>query len=148
MQETRSAVPLLRQKAGCKPTGTGAKRVLWLIRGTAGLHARGLPASKVTGSLNAFTAAPVPGKELGYFCQSKREEPTGERKGLTHAPELGAETRGNAVKPLFWLRGADCNDPGLETQGHQAAGAKSYLNESFSSPELAGGLRSLPDHPG
>lgn len=78
-----------------------------------------LPASKATGSVNAFTSAPVPGKEVSYFCKSNRKKPTGKRKNLTYALELSVETRGNVFKTLFFLRVADCNDPGVEIQRHQ-----------------------------
>lgn len=39
-----------------------------------------LAASEATGSVNALTSAPVPGKEVIYFCKSNRKKPTGKRK--------------------------------------------------------------------
>lgn len=54
-------------------------------------------ASGAAASVNAFTAAAGPGREAGYFCRSNRKKPTGKRKSLTHALELGLGTRGSGT---------------------------------------------------
>lgn len=138
----QSAVILLHHREGWKQRGAEAKLVLCLVltlkQPSMALRTPAefrkalfpldtgswLPASKATGSINAFTSAPVPGKDVSYFCKSNRKSPRGKRKNLTYTLQLSVETRGNMFKTLFFLWVADCNDPGLEIQRHQVVDAK------------------------
>lgn len=63
-------------------------------------------------------------RKLVISAKAIGKAPQESGKNLTYALELSVETRGTVFQTLFFLRVADCNDPGLEIQRHQVVDAK------------------------